>query len=63
MVPLKVEPSFSVTVAVWPDPGPRSLAQLHMDADTVMTIAIISTFKSFYSCNEDSAESRDLLIE
>jgi hypothetical protein len=45
MVPLKVDPSLSVTVAVWPDPGPRSLAQPHVDVATVKTIAITSTFK------------------
>ena len=49
MVPLKVEPSFSVTVAVWPDPGPQSLAQPHVDVATVMTITMTSTFKIFYS--------------
>jgi hypothetical protein len=55
MVPLKVEPSFSVTVALWPDPGPESLAQLPMDVATVITIAITNTFKIFTPGNEDTA--------
>jgi hypothetical protein len=46
-VPMNVEPSFNVTVALWPDPGPQSLAQLHAEVATVMTIAITSTLKAF----------------
>jgi hypothetical protein len=56
MVPLNVDPSFSVTVAVWPDPGPWNLAQLPIDVAAVKTIAPTSTFKVSYPCNEDIAK-------
>jgi hypothetical protein len=55
MVPLKLEPSFSVTVAVWPAPGPRSLAQPHMYIASVVTIAMTTTFKPSRFPNEHNA--------
>jgi len=46
IVPLKVDPSFSVTVAFWPDPGPWSLAQPHMEIASIVTIATAAAFKA-----------------
>lgn len=48
MVPLKVEPSFSVTVAFWPDPGPWSLAQPQMDIASAVMIAMTTIFKACF---------------
>lgn len=47
MVPPKVEPSFNLTVASWPDPGPQILAQPDIEVATVRRIAMTRTFKTF----------------
>lgn len=55
-VPTTVEPSFNVIVAIWPDPGPRILAQPHAEPATVMTIATTSTRTLFHSQRKDSVQ-------